>query len=53
MELEARREVGRDERDGDKRQKSEVGGQRAASQMVNLSNSQMVMNGVNDGLTIF
>ena len=52
MELEARREVGRDEREGDKSQKSEVGGQRAASQMVNLSNSQMVMNGVNDGLTI-
>ncbi len=33
-------------------QKSEVSGQRAASQIVNLSNSQMVMNGLNDELTI-
>ena len=32
--------------------KLEVRSQTTASQMVNLSNSQMVMNGVNDGLTI-
>ena len=32
--------------------RSEVRGQRSASQMVNSSNSQMVMNGVNDELTI-
>jgi hypothetical protein len=33
-------------------QEADDRGQRTASQMVNLSNSQMVMNGVNDGLTI-
>ena len=33
-------------------QRSDVGGQRTASQIVNLSNSQMVMNGLNDELRI-
>ena len=33
-------------------QRSEVGGQREASQMVNLSTSQMVMNGFSDALTV-
>ena len=33
-------------------QRTEDRGQMTASQMVNLSNGQMGMNGVNDGLTI-
>jgi hypothetical protein len=34
-----------------KKQRSEAGGQRAASQIVNLSTSQMVINGLNDEST--
>jgi hypothetical protein len=35
-----------------RRQRSEVRSQTAASQIVNMSNSQMVMNGHDDELTI-
>ena len=52
LEARGQRSEARGQRSEVRRQRTEDGRQRTASQMVNLSSSQMVMSGLNDELTV-